>query len=109
MPVIPFMKATGTKIARNTSVVATMGAVMSFMARTVAERASAPSRSMTNCTRSTTRMASSTTVPITRMKPNSVRMLRLYPRASSPASANSRDTGMAATGTRVVLQLCRNR
>ena len=74
---MPLMKATGRKIARKISVVASMGPDTSFMARPVASRASVPSRSMTKSTRSTTTMASSTTVPMTSTRAKSVRMLML--------------------------------
>ena len=46
----------------------------------------------------------STTVPITSTRPNSDRMLILYPIAASPAKVASREMGMAATGTSVTRQ-----
>ena len=101
-PVIPVIKPTGTKIARKTSVVAAIGPVTSFIACIVAVFGSHLSRSMTNCTRSTTTMASSTTVPMTSTSPKRERILMLYPIPSSAAKVARSETGIAATGTSVV-------
>ena len=103
-PVMPPMNPTGTKMARNTSVVAVIGAVTSFIAWMVAASGEHLSLSMMNVTRSTTTMALSTTVPITRTSPNSERMLMLYPIAASPAKVASSEIGIAATGTSVTRQ-----
>ena len=103
------MNATGRKIARKTSVVAVIGPVMSFMAWTVAATESTLSRSMMYMTRSTTMIASSTTVPMTRTNANSVRMLMLKPSARSPENVAMIDTGIATTGTSVTRQSCRKR
>ncbi len=64
-PEIPGMNATGTKTDNSTSVMATIGAVISAIARLVAsagERSGCSS--ITRSTFSTTTIASSTTMPI---------------------------------------------
>ncbi len=71
-PVIPGMTMVGTKTASSTRVVATTGPVISIMDLAVASLASSPSVSMIRRVFSTTTMASSTTMPITRMRPNMV-------------------------------------
>ena len=74
-PVMPLMKPTGTKMPRRTSVVAMTADVTSLIAWIAASFELSPLVSMRNCTRSTTTMQSSTTTPIARTSPNSVRML----------------------------------
>ncbi len=64
-PDTPGMKAMGTKTESSTSVMATMGAVISPIAFFVASRGvSSGSSSITRSTFSTTTMASSTTMPM---------------------------------------------
>ncbi len=76
-PVMPPMKPTGTNMARKTSVVAAIGPVTSLIACNVAVSVSQWSLSIIKRTRSTTMIASSTTVPMTRTRPKSERILML--------------------------------
>jgi hypothetical protein len=58
---------------------------------------------------SITIIASSTTIPIARTKPNRVSKLILNPKAYIPANAPTIDTGTAIKGIIVALQLCKNK
>ena len=69
---MPGMTMVGTKTASSTRVVATTGPVISTIDLAVAALASRPSVSMIRRVFSTTTMASSTTMPITRISPNMV-------------------------------------
>jgi hypothetical protein len=76
-PVMPGMKPTGTKMASSTSVVAMTALVTCSIVRIVAVLRSSFSVSIRYWTRSTTRMASSTTEPMARTSPKSVSVLML--------------------------------
>ena len=56
---------------------------------------------------STTTMASSTTMPMARIRPNSVRLLREKPSTDITAKVPMSDTGMATIGISAVRQDCR--
>jgi hypothetical protein len=101
-PEIPGITMVGTNTARSTRVVATTGPVISIIDLAVAALASRPSSSMIRMVFSTTTMASSTTMPMTRISPNMVRPLMDSPRASITAKVPSSDTGIVMAGTRVV-------
>ena len=58
---------------------------------------------------SITIIASSTTIPIARTKPNKVNKLILNPKAYIPANAPIIDTGTAKIGISVALQFCKNK
>ena len=105
-PVRPGVNATGTNTASSTSVVAITGAVTSSMALRVASRGGMPS-DMCRCTFSTTTMASSTTMPIARMRPNRLIVLMVKPSARSAAMVPISDTGIAMAGMSVERQSCR--
>ena len=64
---------------------------------------------MMRSTFSTTTIASSTTVPIARTRPSSVRVLREKPKMSMTPKVPIREMGTAMAGMRVALQLCRER
>ena len=68
-----------------------------------------PSRSMIDWVFSTTTIASSTSEPITRMRPNIVRMLSVNPSGARNANVPMSEMGMAMAGTNVARQSCRNR
>jgi hypothetical protein len=57
---------------------------------------------------STTTMASSTTMPMARMKPNMVSAFSVKPSASSTAKVPTMETGMASSGITAARQFCRN-
>ena len=77
-PVMPGMKATGTKTESSTIVMAMMGAVISPMALRVASLTeSSGSSSITRSTFSITTMASSTTMPIASTRARSETVLAL--------------------------------
>ena len=54
-------------------------------------------------------MASSTTMPMARTRPNSVRLLSEKPKAAMTKNVPISDTGMATTGMIAARQVCRNR
>ena len=64
---------------------------------------------MIRSTFSTTTMASSTTIPIARMRPNRVIMLSENPNASMIPKVPISEIGTAITGIRVARQFCRER
>ena len=87
--------------AQSTSTTATTGPLTSRIAWTAASRGLLPSLDMMRSTFSSTMMASSTTMPMARMRPNSVRRLIEKPSTSMPAKAPTIETGTARTGIRV--------
>ena len=101
------MTIVGTNTANNTAVVATTAPPTScivFLAASFGER---PSSSMIRIVLSVTMMASSTTMPMARIKPNSVRLLMESPVASNTENVPISDTGIANAGTRVVRKSCK--
>ena len=102
-PVIPLMKAVGTKTASNTSVVAMTGPVISRIAVIAAFFGLRPSVIYREVL-STTTIASSTTIPIANTIPNSDNMLSENPRLAMMANVPTRETGIAITGTIVARQ-----
>ena len=95
--------------ARTTRVVAISAPVTSSIACRAASLESNPFSSMFREVFSTTTMASSTTIPIARIRPKSVSMFSEKPAASSTANVASSDTGMVIVGTRVARKFCMNR
>ncbi len=100
MPPIP---ATGINTATKTRVVAITGAVIFFMASTVASFEFIPLAIFT-CTASTTTMASSTTIPMASTNPNNESTLIVNPSMGKNMKAPIKDTGMARVGIRVALR-----
>ena len=78
------------------------------MALIVASRGASPA-SMWRWTASTTTMASSTTMPIARTSPKSVRLLRLKPEAANTANVPTIATGTATRGMMAERQFCKNK
>ena len=106
-PTIPEMNAQGTKTAVSTRPMAITGPETSSIARIVAARGSIPCSTWCS-TASTTTIASSTTMPMARTRPNSVRLFRLNPRAAITAKVPTMATGTATRGMRADRQFCRN-
>src|SRR5688572_28885850 len=102
------MNAVATNTAHNTSAMAMIGPVTSFIARLVASTGEKPS-AMLRSTFSTTTIASSTTIPMASTRPKSVSMLMLKPSASMIANVPTNDTGTAASGMIDARQVWRNR
>ena len=100
-PVIPPINAVGTNTARSTSTVPMIGPVISSIAFIVASYGDNPPSSICRAVFSTTRIASSTTIPIARIRPNSVRVLIENPITPITANVPIRDTGMVMAGISV--------
>ena len=88
------MKAVGTKTAHSTSAMAMTAVPTSSMVTCAASRGDRPLR-MLRSTFSTTTIASSTTMPIARIRPNSVSMFTEKPRAAITAKVPISETGIA--------------
>ena len=108
-PVMPPIKETGTNTAESTKTIATSGPETSFMASMVASLTPTPFSCIIRSTFSITIMASSTTMPIARTKPKSVRVLIEKPNKSMPAKAPTIETGTAKHGIKVARQSFKNR
>ena len=91
------MKATGTNTAASTSVIVTIGVVISAIAARVASSGRRP-RWRYFSTFSTTMIASSTTRPIARTSPQSVSELIEKPKAAITANVATSETGIASIG-----------
>ena len=91
------MKATGTNTAPSTSVIVTIGAVISAIAARTAGIGRSP-RSRYFSTFSTTMMASSTTRPMARISPQSVSVLIEKPKAAIIEKVATSATGIAIMG-----------
>ena len=108
-PVIPGSIATGTNTASSTSVVAIMAPPTSCMVTSAASLGvMVGSWRRWRSQFSITRMASSTTIPMARIRPNRVTVLIDMPIASNTANVAISDTGIATEGTSVARQLPRN-
>ena len=105
-PVIPGMKAVGTKTAARMSAIATTGPETSSIALKAASRGESPF-SMWCSTASTTTMASSTTRPMASTSPNSDRVLMEKPRSGNTMNVPTRATGTASVGISVALKPCK--
>ena len=93
--------------AMSTAVDAITGPVTSVMPSVMARRESQPFSVIRRTVFSVTRMASSTTMPITRIKPKRVRLLIDIPRPSNTANVPINETGMVMAGISVVRQSCK--
>ena len=102
------MKAIGTNTAQSTSAMAMIGPVTSLIACSVASRGLNPA-SILRSTFSTTTMASSTTMPMARTRPNNDRALIENPHIHMPANVPTIDVGTARSGMIDARQVCRNR
>ncbi len=72
-----------------------------------ASRGASPSRSISDCVFSTTTIASSTSEPITRMRPNIVSTFSVKPKTCRTMNVPSSETGIATAGMKVARQSCR--
>ena len=101
-PVRPGIMETGTKTATSTSVVAIIGPINSSMVSlTTWGMVSSFFSSMIRSTFSTTRITSSTTIPMARIRPNRVRKLIEKPASFITPKAPIRETGMATAAMTV--------
>ena len=105
---MPGTKATGRNTAISTSEIATIGAVTSRIASTVASCGPSPRSSISRDTFSTTTIASSTTRPIASTSPNRVSVLIEKPSSAITAKVPTSDTGTVIAGIRVARKLSRN-
>ena len=105
---VPPRKATGTKTATSTRVVAMTGPMTSPMALTVASFGPSFSSCITRSTFSTTTIASSQTMPMASTSPRSVSRLRLNSSSSMPAKVPTTATRIATVGISVARTLWRN-
>ena len=96
----------GTNTLTSTSEVAMTGPVTSFIAWIVASRGFRPSLILRS-TFSTTTMASSTTIPMARIRPKSESTLMENPRKSIMAKVPTIETGTAKNGMTEARQVCR--
>ena len=80
--------------------------VIDFEAASFAE---SPSRCMSDCVFSTTTIASSTSEPITRMRPNIVSTFSVKPMGWRTANVPRSEMGIARDGMSVARQSCRKR
>lgn len=108
-PVMPERKLTGTNTAARISEVAIRAPVSSFMARWVASRGETRSVSMIRSTFSTTTIASSTTIPIAKTRPNRVSVFSENPMISMKPKVPINEMGTAMIGMRADLQFCSDR
>ena len=107
-PVIPPIKAIGTKTAIKTIAIATKEDPTSCMVICVAITADFPS-SICLLTFSITTMASSTTTATARTSANNVSILILIPSALSAINVPTSETGIVTQGTRVATASPRNK
>jgi len=105
---MPVMKVVGTKTANSTRAMAIIAAPTSSIDSRAASIGVDPSFKRRS-TFSTTTMASSTTMPTDRTRPNSVSMLSVKPNPCITTQVPIRDTGMATTGMMVARQVLRKR
>ena len=108
-PVMPDRKLTGTNTAQSTSDIATNAPPIPLMAFLVASFGGRCSCSMMRSTFSTTTIASSTTIPMASTRPSSVMVLSEKPKISITPNVPISEMGTAIAGTRVALQLWRER
>src|SRR5262249_2368661 len=109
IPVVPGKSATGTNTDTSTSEVATTAPATSFMATKAALCGSVMPSVMWRSTFSITTMASSTTRPVARVMPKSVRVLMENPKALTKMKVPTRETGMVMAGMKVLRQSCREK
>src|SRR5260370_33383277 len=102
------MKAAGTNTAHNTRAMAINAEPTSSMVRFAASRGARPA-AMLRSTFSTTTIASSTTMPMARTKPNSDRLLSENPNIAMKKKVPISDTGIATIGMTAARQVCRKR
>ena len=102
------MKIDGTNTAHSTSAIAISAEPTSSMLLRAASRGASPA-AILRSTFSTTTMASSTTMPIAKTRPNSDRLFSVKPNAAMKKKLPISETGMATSGMMAARQVCRNR
>ncbi len=105
-PVRPPTNATGMNTADRISAMPMTGADTSFMAWMVASRGAMPC-SMWCMTASTTTMASSTTMPMARTRPNMDSVFTEKPSIGKKMNVPMMETGTVRSGMIVARRLCR--
>ena len=100
------IKAVGTNTATKTKAVAIIGPTTSLIAFRVASLADSP-KPIWRSTFSTTTIASSTTIPIAKTKPNNDKVFKDRPMADITAKVPIKDTGTANKGMIVARQFCK--
>src|SRR5664279_642985 len=109
MPVVPGKNETGTKTEIKTRDVAITALVTSAIATEVAVCGSECSIEIWRWTFSMTTMASSTTRPVARVMPNSVKELIENPKSLMKANVPMSETGIVTAGMMVARQSSKNR
>jgi hypothetical protein len=107
--VVPGNIAIGANTATKTIDVAITAPVTSRMLATAAARASRPRSCISRSTFSITTMASSTTRPVARVRPNRVKVLIENPNSSTKAKVPTKDTGRVSATMTTLRQPWRNR
>ena len=102
------MNAVGTNTADNTRAMATSAGPTSSIVRCAASRGVIPSWRLRSAS-STTTIASSTTMPIARTRPNSESVFSEKPNACSTANVPTSETGIATSGITDARHDCRKR
>src|SRR5713101_7778709 len=105
-PEMPDRKAAGTKTAQSVRAMEISAPPTSSIVRWAASNGDMPAR-MLRSTFSTTTIASSTTMPTARTRPNRDRLLIDIPQAARTVNVPIRETGMAMTGMIVARQFWR--
>ncbi len=98
------MNAAGANTAHSTSAMATSAQPTSSMVRRAASRGARPA-AMLRSTFSTTTIASSTTMPIAKTRPNSDRLLSEKPNIAMKKKVPTREIGMARMGMTAARQV----
>ena len=106
---MPLRKLTGINTAQSTNDVAIRALVSPFIAFFVASYAPICSSSIIRSTFSTTTMASSTTIPMARIRPSMVRRFKEKPNISINPKVPINEIGTAITGIRVARQFCNDK
>src|SRR5262249_62304587 len=96
-PEMPEIKADGTKTAQSVNAIAISAPPTSSIVRWAASVGDMPSRILRS-TFSTTTIASSTTIPTARTRPNRDRLLSDMPAAATIVKVPTNETGIAMTG-----------
>ena len=107
-PLKPPINATGINTAPRTKIIAIKAPVTSRIAIKAASLGDFPI-SICRSMFSITIIASSTTIPMARTSPKSVRRFILNPNIYIPANAPTIEIGTAINGITVALQFCKNR
>ena len=102
------MNAVGINTASNTSTIPTIGPDTSCIDLIAASLGVNLPVSKWRTVFSTTTMASSTTIPMANISPNSVRVFSEKPSRLITANVPISDTGMTNVGTRAARQFCKN-